>query len=326
MGDVVGVGAVDLAEVRAACREVAGRARFVRVEVGRVGEYAAGLPLAGEPPALDPRYHHLGEAEARLAFVLTLDAINFGSGYFPHLRKRPGLSGYFTVAAGLTERFEREGPFAAAELERLSPADCAVLFGQDRENGAAMELMGLFARALHDLGSFLRRRFGGRFAGPVEAAGGSAERLVGVLAEMPFFRDVSLYDELRVPFYKRAQLTAADLALAFDGEGWGRFGDLERLTIFADNLVPHVLRVDGLLRYDPGLAARIDGGELLAAGSPEEVEIRACGLHAVELVVEAVRARGRPATAMELDYRLWNRGQGAFYKARPRHRARSVFY
>jgi len=38
-----------------------------------------------------------------VAFFLTLDAINFGSGYFPHLGKRPGMSGYFTAAASLTD-------------------------------------------------------------------------------------------------------------------------------------------------------------------------------------------------------------------------------
>ena len=39
-------------------------------------------------------------------------------------------------------------------------------------------------------------------------------------------------------FYKRAQIVASDLALA----GVAEFDDLDRLTIFADNLVPHVLR------------------------------------------------------------------------------------
>jgi hypothetical protein len=28
----------------------------------------------------------------------------------------------------------------------------------------------------------------------------------------------------------------------------------------------------------------------------------------------------------QLDYVLWNRGQAAQYKARPRHRTRTVFY
>ncbi len=89
------------------------------------------------------------------------------------------------------------------------------------------------------------------------------------------------------------------------------FHDLDRLTIFADNLVPHVLRVDGVLRYDPALAARIDAGELLPPGE-EETEIRACALHACELIA---RRSGVPPRT--LDGWLWNRGQAPRYKARP---------
>jgi hypothetical protein len=236
------------------------------------------------------------------------------------------MSGYFTVATSLTERCRAYGPFSATELSRLTLADCAALFGQPSDGGPVDELMGLFARALNDLGGYLLARFGGRFVGLVEAADHSAERLVSLLAEMPFYRDVHAYDGLEVPFYKRAQLTAADLALALDGRGWGAFADLDRLTIFADNLVPHVLRLDGILHYDDDVLGRIQAGKLIPAGSPEEVEIRACALHAVELLVAELRRGGQPATAMMLDYLLWNRGQQPGYKAIPRHRSRSVFY
>jgi hypothetical protein len=126
---------------------------------------------------------------------------------------------------------------------------------------------------------------------------------------MPFYRDVG--------FYKRAQLTAADLATA----GVAEFQDLDRLTIFADNLVPHVLRVDGILSYEPELLERINREELIPKGSREELEIRATALHAVELI-----AKRTPVTPMQLDYLLWNRGQEAGYKALPRHRTRTVFY
>ena len=41
--------------------------------------------------------------------MLALDSINFGSGWFPTLRKRPGCSGYFTVAWALADRFRAAG-------------------------------------------------------------------------------------------------------------------------------------------------------------------------------------------------------------------------
>jgi len=144
---------------------------------------------------------------------------------------------------------------------------------------------------------------------------------------MPYFDDVAIWNGRAVPFMKRAQLTAADLGLAFAYEGWGRFDDLAELTIFADNLVPHVLRIDGVLSYDRHLLARIAAGEPLKAGSPEEIEIRAAALHAVELLKQHLHQAGHTQiTSMALDYLLWNRGQAARYKAAPRHRARGVFY
>ena len=292
-------------------------ARFVRVDTSTIEGYAAGLPLAEiGNPQLDPATHYLGEPEATLTYVVTLDTINFGSGYFPWLRKRPGLSGYFTVARSLKEHFERDGPFSAEDLTRLTAERCAYLFGQSVD-GPAGELMALFARALGDLGRFVLGRFEGSFHGLVDAADGSAERLAHFLTEMPFYRDVARYADFDVPFYKRAQLTAADLATA----GVARFSDLDRLTVFADNVVPHVLRLDGVLVYDLELVARVERETLLLAGSPEEVEIRASAVHAVEQLAAVCQ---RPP--MQLDYLLWNRGQQPAYKAAPRHRTRSVFY
>jgi len=313
--------------IREACRQVTARASHVHVEDACVEPYAASLALesAGEP-SLDPTRHYIGAPDETVAYVLTLDAINFGSGYFPHLRKRPGCSGYFTIASALKDRFDGGGPFSADELSRLTEWDCAELFGQDPDDGPRSELMGLYASALNEHGRYLLEHFGGHFVGLVEAAGGSAERLAGLLAEMPYFRDVELYDGLEVPFFKRAQLAAADLSLALGGKGLGQFSDLDRLTLFADNLVPHVLRRDGLLSYEPALGAGIDQEELVPAGSPEEVEIRASAVHVVELLVAALRKLGRQTTAAQLDYLLWNRGQQPYYKARPRHRTRTVSY
>jgi hypothetical protein len=315
------------ATIRARAAEVARRARSVRIDAAAVERLADAL--ADDPPApptWDPAVYHVGTARSRLAYVLTLDAINFGSGWFPKLRKRDGRSGYFTVALGLKDRFDVEGPWSASELAGLSPFDLAQATGQKLDDPEVVELMALYAAALNDLGRLLQRRFGGSFAALIEAAGARADRLVALLAEMPLFRDVSTYDELEVPFYKRAQITAADLAIAFGGEGFGRFEDLEELTCFADNLVPHLLRCEGVLVHAPALADRIERGELLEHGSREEIEIRACGLHAVEEIVAAVRARGGRTTAQLVDMTLWHRGQRPESKARPRHRARCPYY
>jgi hypothetical protein len=315
-------------QIRDACKRVSESATFVRIHHAGIDDYVRRLPLELTlHPEIDPGTHYLDRGEGTVAFFITLDAINFGSGYFPHLRKKAGKSGYFTIASGLNDLYREKGPLSAGQLAEMTTEECIRIFRQDADNEPAVALMGLFASALKDLGGHLLRKFGGSFMALVESAGGSAQRLVEELGEMPFFKDVLPYGELRVPFYKRAQITAADLAMAFGGEGPGRFDDIEELTLFADNLVPHVLRMDGILRYDEGLASRIDAGVPIPAKSPEEVELRACAVHAVELMAESLRKEGRPVSPRRLDYLLWSRGQQRHYKqARPRHRTRTVFY
>jgi hypothetical protein len=285
-------------DVRRHCATVAAGARWVEIDVDALGRIEP-----GPPPELDRQRHYLdGPPEAVTAYMLTLDAINFGSGWFPTLRKRPASSGYFTVAWALADHFRAFGGWSQDELRAITAREVAGVLGQEPEH----ELMGLYAEALRSLGEFLGHRSA---LDVVASARGSAEALASMLAAgMPFFDDRG--------FYKRAQIAPNDLALA----GVASFDDLDSLTIFADNLVPHVLRVDGVLRYEPTLAERIDRGELLPIGGPE-AEIRACAVHACELI--AARLEVAPRV---LDTWLWNRGQEPEYKAVPRHRTRTVFY
>jgi hypothetical protein len=284
-------------DVRAQCARIAGSARSVAIDV-------AALSALAEAPAatLDPAVHYLdGPREAVARYLLTLDSINFGSGWFPILRKRPGCSGYTTVAATLSDRFRAHGPWGNAELRSLDTRTIAATLGQSPD----LELMALYAEALRALGRWL----GERSAVDVIDENRSAELLATRLASaMPLFDDRG--------FYKRAQIVPANLALA----GVAAFDDLDRLTIFADNLVPHVLRCDGVLVYEPRLAAHIDAGRPLRPG-PQEREIRACAVHACELLSARLGVAPRV-----LDNWLWNRGQSPRYKALPRHRCRCVYY
>jgi hypothetical protein len=285
-------------DVRRYCAEVAAQARSVRID----GAALSSVEPA-EPPELDPLVHYLeGTPEDVARYLLALDAINFGSGWFPLLDKRPGLSGYFTVAWNMSDDWRARGPWSAADLRAMTTERIAAALRQRTD----LELMSLFAQALREFGRLL----GDRGAlDLVETAGGSAQQLAATLAtRCALFADHG--------FYKRAQIAANDLALA----GVATFADLDDLTIFADNLVPHVLRCDGVLIYDDALAAHVDAGIALPAGR-EEREIRACAVHACELLAERT---GVPPRV--LDVWLWNRRQAPDYKARPRHRTRTLFY
>src|SRR5579862_3550626 len=96
-----------LSQLRDACAEVVRRARYVRVNPEAIPAYAASLPLGeGRPEEAEGASAEAAAAPAETAapvpaehpaaFWLTLDAINFGSGWFPTLSKPKGKSGYHT--------------------------------------------------------------------------------------------------------------------------------------------------------------------------------------------------------------------------------------
>jgi hypothetical protein len=284
--------------VRRHCAAVAASARWVRID-------PAAAVARGGVVGLDRKIHLLEAPEDEVAqYVLVLDTINFGSGWFPTLRVAGGESPTDAFARRLTEHAcGRGGAWTAAELRAIDASAVAAVLEQDPRH----ELMRLYACALNQLGEWL----GDRSAlDVVSGARGSAQRLAADLARgMPFFDDRG--------FYKRAQITANDLALA----GVTSFADIDELTVFADNVVPHVLRTDGVLAYDPDLASAVDAGIELPAGGAMERELRACAVHACELL-----ARRLSVPPRTLDNWLWNRGQDPPYSERPAHLTRTVFY
>jgi hypothetical protein len=315
-------GTVDIADqIRIESARVAADATHVAIHHERISSYASSL-LELQAPAtaslLDGTHGELlsGDARERMAaYWLTLNAVNFGSGWFPTLLKLPGMTGYRTIAAGIDRRFRDDGPWSAQKLQKITMAEISTLMMQEPDH----PLMPLFKASLRDLGSHVERELGGTFAALIDDAAGSAIVLVQTLSRWDCFADASLYAGRTVPFLKRAQIAAADLQR-------GRVAawtDLERLTLFADNLVPHVLRLDGILEFDSELQRRVDQEQLIDHGSAEEVEFRACAVHAVELLADATGRRLVPAAIDEL---LWNRGQGPVYKAQPRPRSRSTAY
>jgi hypothetical protein len=290
-------------DVRRHCAQIAAGARSVRIDRDALERLDP-----GPAPAPDPDHHYLDGPPAAVAtYLLTLDAVNFGSGWFPTLRKRGGpdgrpLSGYATVASALAEHFRAHGPWTNAQLRAMRTEEVADVLGQPRDH----ELMALYAQALRELGRFLGER---HVLDLVAAAGSSAVRLAELLAGgMAMWHDAG--------FFKRAQIVPSDLAAG----GVAGFADLDALTIFADNLVPHVLRCDGVLVLDERLAAHVDAGRLLRMG-PQERELRACAVHAC---AQVARRTGR--SERDVDQALWARGQAPAYKARPRPRCRTVFY
>ena len=121
---------------------------------------------------------------------------------------------------------------------------------------------------------------------------------------------------------KKAQLCARELGRKFGASEPRLFGwpaqDGGALTVFADNVLPAVLRAEGVLRLGEGLAARIDAGE--AVTGAEGALLRAAAVVAGGAIVRAMaEGGGEPMSEARLDSLLWRAGKVPKYRALKRH-------
>ncbi len=296
--------------VRRNCERVCCDLQLLTVNYDSLAVYASRLPRRTDStdkraPGFDGSAEELERQRLR---ILSLDTINFGSGWHDVVSKRPGLSGARSMAAGLSQFEASHGALSASVLKSFDPPMCAEVFGQDLNNEELAELMTLFSQALGQLADLLSHH--GSAGRLIDMCEFSAVRLAEELASLESFADVG--------FYKRAQIAAADLAR----NGLAEFADLGELTAFADNLVPHVLSQDEVITLDPDLARTISQGQLLEPGGQPETELRASAVHVVEMLTMY-----RPdLRAMDVDLALWERGGSRAYKEHRRPRCRSRYY
>jgi hypothetical protein len=314
--------------------------QYLCIDYDKLDEYCSFLDIG---PALDP-VMDIENHFIDTSYFLLLDAVNFGSGYFDRLDLQPGLSGYFTVSSLLKEYFIVNGPPAALDILNWDRPFLARVFKQNPANTHAMELIDLFLKSLKELARFIIKDHSASFSGFVKSMDHSAEKMVTSLGSLSFYNDRAVYnnrvicsnaesvsddqvsEEFEVIFLKRAQITVSDLYIAYGGAGQGRFDDIDNLTIFADNLVPHVLWKDKILKYSKELKQIIYNSEPIKAGSKMEIELRAAAVHAAELIKARFKQKGVSLTSQQLDYFLWNRGQSSFYNTPPAHLCRNIYY
>lgn len=128
-----------------------------------------------------------------------------------------------------------------------------------------------------------------------------SNRLVQMLCNVfPAFNDVTTYQGRTVCILKKAQLLVADLSRhvgAMD-EAWKC--DTSKLTVFADNVIPCVLREVGILEItDNDLREKIDNSKVIAAGI-DDCELRLASVAACERILSKCKG----ITAMQLDLYL----------------------
>jgi hypothetical protein len=206
-------------------------------------------------------------------------------------------------------------------LEAAGPDGPAAIFARGR---GLLPLRQQRVDMLRALGRVLRERFDGRLENAVAAAGNDAVGMARFLAQtFTAYRDQRRYRGRELAFLKRAQLAAGMLHIRRTALGAPGLEGTERLTAFADYMLPRALRGAGVLRYGPALASAVDATRTIEPHSAAECELRVATVGACELLLAALRRRGQTVDAVILDHWLWRMGQGM---DAPHHRVLTTDY
>ncbi len=318
-------------KVLASVKKVVSANQFVRINKKALSLFCQEFFInQNKLPPWDNYHHFFDGGIDTVAYLLVLDSLNFcfwpsgnnAKWEFEYNSKK--TSGYNAMAIALKRAIQSKNKIIHPEyLATLSMDQLKETLGPCGN----LQLMEQRVRALNDLGRLLIERYRGKPHLLVEAANNSAMTLVGLLADqLVSFQDIAIYDNQHVFFLKRAQIFVSDLFGAFNGKKWGFFDDISQLTAFADYKLPQVLRQIDILEYNKILSEKVDKKILLEPGSPEEVEIRANTIWAVELIRRELNGMGKKLMAIEIDWLLWNLGQDNKYRIKPYHRTLTCFY
>ncbi|KAL3833263.1 hypothetical protein ACJIZ3_007999 [Penstemon smallii] len=260
--------------------------------------------------------HYFDNGPLTVQYLFVLDALNFC--FWPDKEMS-----YDHLAAGLKEALLIDkSAFDADRLQKYTGPDLRKMLKWPRP----LPLEDERVRLMHEVGFELERSFEGKASKLVESCDKSAAKLVALItSHFPGFRDHTVYKGHQVFLYKRAQIFAADLWGAFKGQGYGEFKDIDSVTMFADYIVPAVLQQLGVLKYSPTLSNIVESNREISSGSEEEVELRACSVHAVEEIRELIHKKsGKQVLSVELDLWLW--AFGIQCPSLQYHRTLSIYY
>jgi hypothetical protein len=317
-------------------RPVIEHSRDVRTHVDKIVEVAGWmayeeLPL---PEFALPFGIGAGDADEAIDFILVANSIDTAFTDFANHDK-------FQVDFSGQHWSDSEAEFAC--LKRAMDAGVPILDGKFLAKITRDELNRIFTgniempmldeklAVLHQVGAVLAGKYGGRFHNFVHACSpllydngnGLIERMV---REFPRFNDVSLYDDHEIKIYKLAQLGVWMLYSTLHKSGKFRLDDPEKMTAFADYIVPVALRLLGITSYSKELEGNINSYRLIPRDSREEIEIRAHCLYATALLTEEInklRATSMQVIIPQIDARLWTHYHTTTW---PHHLTQTIMY
>jgi hypothetical protein len=310
--------------------------RDVHTHVDRIKE-VAGWMAYEELPMPDyalPLGAGDGKADETIDFILTSDAIDTAFTDFSTHEK-------FQVDYAGRHWSDSDALFAC--MKRALDNGIPILDGKFLAQVSRQELQRIFAgnielpmldekmEVLHQVGAVLAEKYSGRFHNFVhdcsprlyDNGNGLVDRLVKEFAR---FNDVSEYDGRTIKFYKLPQLGIWFVYSSLRKSGQFQVDDLQKMTAFADYMVPVALRLMGMTSYSAELEHAINTHQMVPRDSRWEVEIRAHCVYATALLCEEVnkiRPKNMQIIIPQIDARLWTHYHTTWW---PHHLTRTIMY
>lgn len=212
-------------------------------------------------------------------------------------------------------------------LAKMTRTDMEKVFAGNIEMPMLDEKLAL----LHEAGAILAAKYDGRFYNFIQSCSpklydngkGLVERLA---AEFPRFNDVSQYDGHEIKIYKLTQLGYWQIYSGLHSTGAFKLEDPQKMTAFADYIVPVGLRLMGMVSYSPELERTINTYQMIPRDSRQEIEIRAHCLYATALLadeVNKIRPKDQQIIIPQIDARMWTHFHTTSW---PHHLTKTIMY
>ncbi|EAW16279.1 queuosine 5'-phosphate N-glycosylase/hydrolase [Aspergillus fischeri NRRL 181] len=223
----------------------------------------------------DHELHPKAKDGSTVDFIFTMDLLNFSfwsdetepSKRFCIEYRGKKWTGYWSLVAALQRALDEGIQITTPEFW-INEEECTDALLRHVFRSASEEEIPLLderLQCLREAGRVLCSDFDGSFVNCIYSANYSAAALVNLLVEsFPCFRDETVFQGQRVRLYKRAQILVADLWACFNGESYGEFHDIDKITMFAEG--------------------HIRSKKLIPSGSNWEIELRATSIWCVELI------------------------------------------
>ncbi|KAL8705067.1 MAG: hypothetical protein Q9201_001793 [Fulgogasparrea decipioides] len=286
--------------------------------------------------------HPKPKDENTVNFIFLMDLLNFcfwsdhsdSTQWFAVEYRERRYTGYWSLVAAIHRALEEDIPITTPSFW-INETECTDDILKHVFRSATLEPIPLLDERIHcirEAGRILASDFSGSIIDLISEANHSAAALVNLLVtHFPCLNDTATFESRPIHLYKRAQILVADLWACFEGQSYGSFHDMDKVTMFADYRIPQMLHSLGCLRYSPSLENYIRNLKEIESGGSWEVQLRACSIWCVELIRrEIVRQHPKAEiNAVLVDFFLYDTmKERELERAEtiPHHRTRSIWY